>query len=179
MTCSHPEWKESFLRVGLWRSWERASMAWKRSSVRSRSGPPINPLEMNTLAEASYLPPSPSVWCHLVSNLQRPLQASLSCLTSSQEKQRSRTFFSASFEKFLRPRLPQLSIDRVDRGLYALGRAVVIIIGAIAELERNLIIERVGRHASGPAGRQAYRPSSARHRSGCCPPGARSRPESH
>jgi hypothetical protein len=26
--------------VGLWRSWERASMAWKRSSVRSRSGPP-------------------------------------------------------------------------------------------------------------------------------------------
>ncbi len=27
--------------VGLWRSWERASMAWKRSSVRSRSGPPI------------------------------------------------------------------------------------------------------------------------------------------
>src|SRR5271157_4977507 len=27
-------------RVGLWRSWERASMAWKRSSVRSRPGPP-------------------------------------------------------------------------------------------------------------------------------------------
>ena len=26
--------------VGLWRSWERASMAWKRSSVRSRPGPP-------------------------------------------------------------------------------------------------------------------------------------------
>src|SRR5438477_191644 len=28
-------------RVGLWRSWERASMAWKWSSVRSRPGPPI------------------------------------------------------------------------------------------------------------------------------------------
>jgi hypothetical protein len=28
------------LSVGLWRSWERASMAWKRSSVRSRPGPP-------------------------------------------------------------------------------------------------------------------------------------------
>ena len=27
-------------RVGLWRSWERASMAWKRSSVRTRPGPP-------------------------------------------------------------------------------------------------------------------------------------------
>src|SRR5438309_690551 len=26
--------------VGLWRSWERASMAWKRSSVRTRLGPP-------------------------------------------------------------------------------------------------------------------------------------------
>jgi|ERR1035437_2297432 hypothetical protein len=31
----------SLQHVGLWRSWERASMAWKRSSVRSRSGPPI------------------------------------------------------------------------------------------------------------------------------------------
>src|SRR5271170_6460048 len=27
-------------RVGLWRSWERASMAWKRSTVRTRPGPP-------------------------------------------------------------------------------------------------------------------------------------------
>jgi hypothetical protein len=26
--------------VGLWRSWERASMAWKRSTVRTRPGPP-------------------------------------------------------------------------------------------------------------------------------------------
>ncbi len=33
--------RKSSQRVGLWRSWERASMAWKRSSVRSRSGPPI------------------------------------------------------------------------------------------------------------------------------------------
>ena len=30
----------SLRKVGLWRSWERASMAWKRSSVRSRPGPP-------------------------------------------------------------------------------------------------------------------------------------------
>ena len=29
-------------QVGLWRSWERASMAWKRSTVRTRSGPPKN-----------------------------------------------------------------------------------------------------------------------------------------
>src|SRR3954449_6586164 len=29
--------------MGLWRSWERASMAWKRSSVRSRPGPPNFP----------------------------------------------------------------------------------------------------------------------------------------
>src|SRR5579862_5199058 len=26
--------------VGLWRSWERASMAWKRSGVRTSPGPP-------------------------------------------------------------------------------------------------------------------------------------------
>ena len=32
----------SFRKVGLWRSWERASMAWKRSSVRSRPGPPYS-----------------------------------------------------------------------------------------------------------------------------------------
>src|SRR5258708_26234761 len=32
--------------VGLWRSWERASMAWKRSSVRSRPGPPILPASL-------------------------------------------------------------------------------------------------------------------------------------
>src|SRR5579862_4064047 len=30
-------------RVGLWRSWERASMAWKRSRVRIPSGPPKHP----------------------------------------------------------------------------------------------------------------------------------------
>jgi hypothetical protein len=28
------------LKLGLWRSWERASMAWKRSTVRTRPGPP-------------------------------------------------------------------------------------------------------------------------------------------
>ena len=32
--------RDPSFRVGLWRSWERASMAWKRSSVRSRPGPP-------------------------------------------------------------------------------------------------------------------------------------------
>ena len=44
--------------VGLWRSWERASMAWKRSSVRSRSGPPNNPHPIKQIAEAA-LPRSP------------------------------------------------------------------------------------------------------------------------
>ena len=39
----------SLQHVGLWRSWERASMAWKRSSVRSRSGPPINPFILRYL----------------------------------------------------------------------------------------------------------------------------------
>src|SRR5271166_6560889 len=34
--------------VGLWRSWERASMAWKRSSVRSRPGPPYFQLLADT-----------------------------------------------------------------------------------------------------------------------------------
>src|SRR5882724_2796457 len=44
--------REDREQVGLWRSWERASMAWKRSPVRSRSGPPINP----TTYETSALP---------------------------------------------------------------------------------------------------------------------------
>src|SRR5271156_1567487 len=38
--------------VGLWRSWERASMAWKRSSVRSRPGPPNFPLVADTWIDA-------------------------------------------------------------------------------------------------------------------------------
>jgi len=57
-----------------------------------------------------------------------------------------------------------------------LGRAVVIIIGAIAELERNLIIDRV-RAGIRPVGRQAYRSPATRHRPGCCPPGPQLRAE--
>src|SRR5271165_3750668 len=38
----------SLRTVGLWRSWERASMAWKRSSVRSRPGPPTFRLVTDT-----------------------------------------------------------------------------------------------------------------------------------
>ena len=43
----------SFPRVGLWRSWERASMAWKRSPVRSRSGPPKHPSAIQCNAKVS------------------------------------------------------------------------------------------------------------------------------
>jgi DNA invertase Pin-like site-specific DNA recombinase len=39
--------------------------------------------------------------------------------------------------------------EQIDTG-GPLGRAIVVIIGAIAELERNLIIERVRRHAGRP-----------------------------
>src|SRR5712691_6925162 len=45
-----------FSIVGLWRSWERASMAWKRSSVRSRPGPPIS---LNNLDRARTPQPRP------------------------------------------------------------------------------------------------------------------------
>jgi hypothetical protein len=72
------EWADSgdnkrvaFLRrVGLWRSWERASMAWKRSSVRSRSGPPNNPLKIKRMPEVPHSLLS-AVWCHLVSNAEK------------------------------------------------------------------------------------------------------------
>ena len=50
-TCSCPQ-RTARSRVpqtvGLWRSWERASMAWKRSSVRSRPGPPYFQLLADT-----------------------------------------------------------------------------------------------------------------------------------
>jgi hypothetical protein len=52
--------------VGLWRSWERASMAWKRSSVRSRSGPPNNPFKIKQMPEAEHSLPSMTL-CHFVS----------------------------------------------------------------------------------------------------------------
>ena len=42
--------------VGLWRSWERASMAWKRSSVRSRPGPPNNPPQNQAYAGSGRAP---------------------------------------------------------------------------------------------------------------------------
>src|SRR5437899_742014 len=44
--------------VGLWRSWERASMAWKRSTVRTRPGPPkhFKHLQPTTRSE-------PRLWC--------------------------------------------------------------------------------------------------------------------
>src|SRR5215469_17967584 len=51
---SHNQRVATLRRVGLWRSWERASMAWKRSSVRSRSGPPNYPLKNQTLTRSSF-----------------------------------------------------------------------------------------------------------------------------
>src|SRR5581483_950576 len=59
------------LIVGLWRSWERASMAWKRSSVRSRPGPPnLSPCQRCTSykvkvqADSTLAAPKtpPTVW---------------------------------------------------------------------------------------------------------------------
>jgi DNA invertase Pin-like site-specific DNA recombinase len=48
----------------------------------------------------------------------------------------------------------------------SLGRAIVVIIGAIAEFERNVIIERVrARHAARQTRRPAYRPAADRCRS--------------
>jgi len=42
-----------------------------------------------------------------------------------------------------------------------LGRAIIIIVGAVAELERNLIVERVRAGMRRPSGRSAHRPSAA------------------
>ncbi len=42
-------------RMGLWRSWERASMAWKRSTVRTRPGPP-NHLQLDTIVNDALVP---------------------------------------------------------------------------------------------------------------------------
>src|SRR6202049_5019173 len=53
-----PEFSGLLPIVGLWRSWERASMAWKRSSVRSRPGPPISSYSMRpALARNARLVP--------------------------------------------------------------------------------------------------------------------------
>ena len=49
----------AFPIVGLWRSWERASMAWKRSSVRSRPGPPFS---MNSSDSRRYVFFRKRVW---------------------------------------------------------------------------------------------------------------------
>jgi DNA invertase Pin-like site-specific DNA recombinase len=55
--------------------------------------------------------------------------------------------------------------ENIDTG-GPLGRAMVVIVGAIAELERNLDRRAgPGRHAPGPARRAAHRPPTARDRS--------------
>jgi hypothetical protein len=64
--------------VGLWRSWERASMAWKRSSVRSRPGPPNSVISFNICnlyQEAFELPGKLRVFCSW-RTLERILQVS-------------------------------------------------------------------------------------------------------
>ena len=43
-----------------------AEMAWKRSSVRSRPGPPINPLQIKHMREAEHSLPSMTL-CQFVS----------------------------------------------------------------------------------------------------------------
>ena len=60
--------------------------------------------------------------------------------------------------------------EQIDTG-GPLGRAVVVIIGAIAELERNLIIERVRAGMRRAPRRPAHRPAFPRARSGCHPAG--------
>ena len=54
--------------------------------------------------------------------------------------------------------------EQIDTG-GPLGRALVVIIGAIAELERSLIVERVRRHAARQAGRPAHRKKTTGTRS--------------
>ncbi|MCU1322245.1 MAG: hypothetical protein JWM43_1894 [Acidobacteriaceae bacterium] len=82
---------------------ERVIMAWKRSSVRSRSGPPNNPLQIKCMPEAkhSLLPVS---LCHLVSRAQK------ACADCS-----GRYRFTRCFR--LRIRLSQLRIDGIDSRL--------------------------------------------------------------
>jgi hypothetical protein len=48
----------------------RFSMAWKRSSVRSRSGPPNNPSKIKRMPEAEHSLPSMTL-CHFVSRVQK------------------------------------------------------------------------------------------------------------
>ena len=64
--------REVLPRVGLWRSWERASMAWKRSSVRSRSGPPTKLISNEHMQEVRHSLLSVTL-CHLASRTKMRL----------------------------------------------------------------------------------------------------------
>ncbi len=61
-----------FQVVGLWRSWERASMAWKRSSVRSRPGPPYS----QVLAETPLFLPNR---CRSLPQLLLLMESTVAC----------------------------------------------------------------------------------------------------
>lgn len=66
--------------------------------------------------------------------------------------------------------------EQLDTG-GRLDRAVVIIISAIAELERNLIIERVRAGAARPARGHSHRPAAGSGRSRECVAGSGPRPQ--
>ena len=52
-------------QVGLWRSWERASMAWKRSSVRSRPGPPnASAISVFDSSDSGFISSLTAFHCH-------------------------------------------------------------------------------------------------------------------
>ena len=83
-------------QVGLWRSWERASMAWKRSPVRSRPGPPY----FQVLTDTPLFS-----WCQ-------------NALTSSKLRSGQPLVHHACFPLPNRCRsLPQLLIDGIDPGI--------------------------------------------------------------
>lgn len=75
-----------FPHVGLWRSWERASMAWKRSSVRSRSGPPNNPPKIRHLPHGRFHRPTAFWYQSVAASMQ------IGCVTvlHSRRSRRSR-----------------------------------------------------------------------------------------
>jgi hypothetical protein len=66
--------------------------------------------------------------------------------------------------------------EQIDTG-GPLGRAVVVIIGAIAELERNLIVERLVPACAAPGSKDATSAPASQHRSCRSDPRPGKRPE--
>jgi hypothetical protein len=123
-----PEKMKELLPRSMWACgavWERASMAWKRSSVRSRPGPPNPSIKIRHLDEP-HRNRRRKIWCQSVSILRFRVWTGVALWCGDSPRFGAET--RRDFARLLRcrARLPQLAVNRVDHPSDALRNDVLV-----------------------------------------------------